>query len=96
MKSQLSHVMLRHHKKDEDKKSLEASFANANYFREVAVGYLRKKHQLLSSKQRSTSSYELPAWSEMQADSNGALRTIEEILSDVFNVKIEGASDDGS
>jgi hypothetical protein len=86
MSNKPSALMLRQETSPEAKESMTAIFANAEPFRDKAVEMLKAKKRAIEVRQRKQKNYELPAWSEMQADCNGSIRTIEEILREVFNI----------
>ena len=86
MSSQPSSQMMRHEVGKDAKESMAAAFTNSEVFREKAVAILQAKWRTIHAKQVATTSYTMAAWPEFQADSNASLRTIEEILKEVFNV----------
>jgi len=87
MEAQPSQVMLRSEDRD-GKEVLQAAFTEAESFRNIAVAYLQKKWGNTQTKQTHERNYELPSYSERQADYNGSLRTIEEIITEVFGVSV--------
>lgn len=70
------------------KVALDASFLAADVFRLKAVNHLQTKWRRVHAKQIADASYDSPSWSEKQAACNGSLLMIEEILKEVFNVKV--------
>lgn len=88
MSNKPSAVIMRHVKGEEAVKSMEAAYASAEFYREQAVAHLIREWDRIHEKQESERAYESPAWPFLQADCNGALRTIEQILKDVFNVEV--------
>jgi hypothetical protein len=88
MSDQPSHLILRHIADADERKAVLASYADAALFREKAVAVLQRKWHQLHGEQTANRSYGLPAWPYQQADHNGALRTIEEVLHEIFNIKV--------
>ena len=84
--TQPSSAILRHATTAEAKKTIIASYAGAEVFRERAVAILQNKWKAIHTRQTATEAYNLPAYSEFQADCNASLRTIEEVLNELFNV----------
>lgn len=84
--SDKANITLLRASKGEERESLEASYAGAEVFRLRAIQLLQQKWNTTHTKQMSQQKYETPAWAEYQADCNGVLRTLEEILNEIFNV----------
>lgn len=84
----ITQIMLRGMNDQEAKDAAKAAFNDAEEFRNLAVAFLKKKWQRVHSERSSKTSYESPAWAEYQADSLGTLRTIEEILKEVFSEEV--------
>lgn len=68
--------------------ALEASNSSAYEFKMRAITLLLAKRDIIHAKQRSQDAYQLPAYSEFQADCNSTIRTIDETLKEVFNYKV--------
>lgn len=86
MKNRPSDVLLRALKEDE-KESITAQFAHSELFRKRAIQILMDRYVATMKKQKQPD-YSQPAWSEFQADCNARMRTLEEVMKDVFNHEV--------
>lgn len=64
-----------------DRKELEAKLIAAEPAFKILDEILKEKYSKVILDMRSKDNYKLPAWSELQADSLGYLRAVEEISS---------------
>lgn len=88
MTEQVNKILSRSEDPD-GKKAVDLSFAEATVFRAKAVKHLQIKWGRIHDKQIADKSYESPSWACKQAADNGALKMIEELLQEVFNVKVK-------
>lgn len=86
MSNKIPKILLLHAHDKESRELAKSAYTSAYDFRELAVKYLQAKKHRVEVEQRSKKSYELPAWAEFQADSNATIRTIEEMLREVFGI----------
>jgi hypothetical protein len=70
---------------EEDKKELQASFSRSETYREIAIAHLKKEKRKLEQFV-GQGDYNVASWSHYQADRNGAIRTINQMLRDLFNI----------
>lgn len=65
-------------------------FRNSEVFRAAAVRILLTDLRSLEQDRESEANYQLPAFSEFQADRNGSIRAVRRVLKDVFGVDTYG------
>ena len=75
----------------EQKAAIESAYRESQLYREVCVQWLLNKLRSEEHRRNAETNYSLPAWGQHQADCNGSIRTIEEVLKNLFGVKIYGA-----
>lgn len=74
----------------DDRAAVSSSYREGEEYRKVAVAWLLNRYRSERHRQVAENNYTLPAYGEHQADCNGCVRTIEEVLSNLFGVNLYG------